>query len=34
METVKRRRGRTNARGEPVRDALVRAGQTLFSGIA
>jgi AcrR family transcriptional regulator len=31
MDTVKRRRGRTNARGEPVRDALVRAGQTLFS---
>jgi len=31
MATVTKRRGRLSARGEPVRDALVRAGQTLFS---
>lgn len=31
MEMVARRRGRQSARGEPVRDALIRAGQTLFA---
>jgi AcrR family transcriptional regulator len=34
MEAVGTRRGRRSARGEPVRDALVRAGQTLFSANA
>jgi AcrR family transcriptional regulator len=31
MDTVAKPRGRKSARREPVRDALVRAGQTLFS---